>query len=407
MDVIGRSARTALLLVPLVLSAAACGEDEPANAAAPSSTAASTTTAVSTTSSAPRPVDTAALSGFLEAQLADSGADGGLVALSTGGGPPVIVAAGVTDQASASDVPVDGALPVASITKSYVAAVLLSLQNDGLIDLDDPLGDYVDWPGGDTIALRQLLEHTSGVGPWANATDTTSRFRETVLADLTANYSLTDVVAMLVDIAPLGHPGRQASYSNLNYLLAGRVAEVVAGESFAQILNERIAAPLGLMATYYPVGEAPTLGPAPLPGTFEFDDGVFVSTQEFSNTAYLSLLGPSAAGISTVSDLLTWGDALFRRHRLGSVDLSPMLEIGPGGYGLGVAGVDRAAGTCIFEGCPNDAVFEVFALNGEVSGSSTRLWYDPATDVMAFLYLNRDGSELDAPMFALLDIAAA
>lgn len=418
-----RSVGVLLILVSVAVGAPSCVDDDservgsvvttpinvgtaPEAGATATTAAAPTTEQTPTTTLAPTPtVNVEALTRFLEDRLAESSAEGGLVAVSKGGADSTIVSAGVTDASRATPVPIDGALPVASITKSYVAAVLLSLQRDGLVELDDPLGDYVDWPDGEAITVRQLLDHTSGVGPWGNATDPTSRFLDTVLSDLTTNRTLSSVVESLRDVEPIGQPGFQTYYSNLNYLLAGRVAEVASGLPFARLLTERITTPLELASTYYPAGESPTSGPAPLPGRFEFEEGVVVSTTAYPNAGFLSLLGPSAAGISSADDLMRWGDALFRERRLGPVDLSPMLDVRPGGYGLGVAGVDRAAGSCVFEGCPAGAKFEVLALNGEVPGSSTRLWYDPSTDTLVLLYLNRDGSELDGPMLELLALA--
>jgi hypothetical protein len=82
-----------------------------------------------------------------------------------------------------------------------------------------------------------------------------------------------------------------------------------------------------------------------------------------------------------------------------------MLDIDPGGYGLGVAGV-TPSGTCIFEGCPAGATFERLALPGDTPGASTRIWYDPATDTVLLVYLNRNALSLDEPMAAFLDALA-
>lgn len=62
-------------------------------------------------------------------------------------------------------------------------------------------------------------------------------------------------------------------------------------------------------------------------------------------------MGPASGAVSTVDDLLGWSDAVFRRGRVGEVDLSALTDIGPGGDGLGVIGVGPD-GDCIFDGCP-------------------------------------------------------
>ena len=173
------------------------------------------------------------------------------------------------------------------------------------------------------------------------------------------------------------------------------------GRTFAQLLDDRIATPLGLSTTYYPVGEAATTGAAPLPGSYDYD-GVVLHTTDVPQTAYLSLMGPAVGAMSSVPDLFVWGRTVLRDRHLGPTDLASMSDIGLGGVGLGVIGVDPRFGDCVFDGCPADADFTVLAMNGELPGASTRLWYDTVNDVIVFVYLNRDDVSLDDPMLAVL-----
>ena len=105
---------------------------------------------------------------------------------------------------------------------------------------------------------------------------------------------------------------------------------------------------------------------------------------------------------STVDDLLAWSDAVFRAQQVGGVDLSSMVDIGPGGYGLGVIGVGPD-GDCVFDGCPPDAAFDRWALNGDFPGASTRVLFDPATDTTLVVYLNRNALDLDEALIGFLD----
>ena len=327
-------------------------------------------------------------------------AAGGLIAVAFGDDDPVVVTAGVTDPRSATPVPPDAVLPVASITKSFVAAVLLDLEHEGVVDLDVPIATFLDWPHGESITIRQLLDHTSGLQGWGDAAGD-AQFEAALVADLGANHSLADAVELARTVPPSGPPDGTTRYSNLGYLLAGRIAELVSGRTFAQLLDERIVTPLGLGATYYPVGEAPTTGAAPLPGSYDHD-GVVLHTTDVPQTAYLSLMGPAAGAMSSVPDLVVWARTVLHDRRLGRTDLASMSDIGAGGVGLGVIGVDLRFGDCVFDGCPADADFTVLAMNGELPGASTRLWYDTGHDVTVFVYLNRDDVSLDAPMLAVL-----
>ena len=296
---------------------------------------------------------------------------------------------------------IDRPFPIASVTKSLTAALVVDLAREGSVELDAPISRWLDWPDGDRITLRQLLTHTSGIGAWApSSADGT--FDQALFADLGANHALADVVELARNVPTVGPPGVQTFYSNLNYILAGRIVELAGRAPFAQLLAERLTGPLGLTATTYPAGLEPTVGADPLPGTFEYPEGVIVRTTDFPQAAFISLMGPAAAAMSTVHDLLAWSDSLFRAQQMGDVSLSPLLEIEPGGSGLGVLGIDHETGSCVFSQCPDDVDFEYLGLNGEAPGSAVRLWYDPATDTTLLIYLNRDGTSLDHSLTQLM-----
>jgi hypothetical protein len=87
---------------------------------------------------------------------------------------------------------------------------------------------------------------------------------------------------------------------------------------------------------------------------------------------------------------------------MGALDVSVMRFLTPGGYGLGVLGVDADTGSCVFSGCAAGADFEIYGLNGEIPGAATRVWYEPTTDTLLVVYLNRNGASLDEPLLAFL-----
>jgi hypothetical protein len=102
-----------------------------------------------------------------------------------------------------------------------------------------------------------------------------------------------------------------------------------------------------------------------------------------------------------MEDYLAWGDAVLRDQAIDGTSLREMSDIAPGGYGLGVVGVTDE-GACVFDGCPPGSEFTRTSLNGDFPGSSTRLLYDPATDTLLAVYLNRNELALDEPMLAFL-----
>ena len=87
---------------------------------------------------------------------------------------------GVANRATKAPVTGRTPFPIASVTKTFVAALAIKLADEGRLRLDDPLGRWLpDWPNADKISLRQLLNHTSGVanfeqridGPYQRAID--------------------------------------------------------------------------------------------------------------------------------------------------------------------------------------------------------------------------------------------
>lgn len=129
--------------------------------------------------------------------------------------------------------------PIASISKQFTAAALLLLEDEGKLSLDDTVGKHLPGiSGGDTITLRQLLNHTSGLRDYwpqdyafrAMATPTTPQG----IVDRWAKKPL--------DFAP----GTQWQYSNTGYVVAGMIAEKVAGEPLSAFLQRRVFAPLGM-----------------------------------------------------------------------------------------------------------------------------------------------------------------
>jgi D-alanyl-D-alanine carboxypeptidase len=398
---VARGRRTlGLALTGVLVVGAACGSGSDST-----SVSTSPATDVETVdATAPPPIgrpSTAALEAFAQQLLTDTGSTGGIVAVATGDGEPVVVAIGseATAEGGAGP-PLDAGSPlhVASVTKSYVAALALVLAADGVVDLDAPIGAWLDWPADDRITLRHLLTHTSGVGLFGDG-----EFPSPFLALVAGGEPVTldQVLAAARGVPSLGAPGSGTRYGNLNYILAGAVLEAAAGRPLSSLLDEHLFAPLGLDGTSYPPDEPD--GGVPPVGLYEVEPGVApVATSAIPVEAWQTAMGPSAGAVATVEDLLRWSDAVFRVGRVGGVDLAAMTDIGPGGYGLGVIGVGPD-GDCVFDGCPPDARFDRWALNGDFPGASTRVLHDPTTDTTLVVFLNRNALDLDDALRQFLD----
>ena len=143
----------------------------------------------------PEEVTSTALDSILGEFLSE--ADGGIVATAVRGGSEQAVSVGVAN-AEGDSLGSDTPLYVGSISKPFVATMVLQLVDEGTIDLDEPLGTYLPSAviGGD-IPVRLLLGHRSGLP------DPVARIESEVLSDLTRPFTPEEMLASVADILPV------------------------------------------------------------------------------------------------------------------------------------------------------------------------------------------------------------
>ena len=148
----------------------------------------------------------------------------------------------------------DTVFRIASMTKSFTAATVLLLRDEGLLGLDEPVATSVPalagWrpPTADSpaVTIRHLLTMAAGLAtddPWGD--------RQQGLP--------LDEFADLLAAGPsfAWPPGTRWDYSNLGYGILGRVITAVAGAEYREVVRERLLRPLGMTATAYLEEEVP------------------------------------------------------------------------------------------------------------------------------------------------------
>jgi len=258
---------------------------------------------------------------------------------------------------------------IGSVSKLYTAAVILRLAEQGRLSLDDPVSRYVPGvPNGDRITVRQLLNHTSGL---ANYTESLAFNLPTVA--LRRVWRTDEVLDVIRRQPPRAEPGAEHYYSNSNYVLLGRVAEMAAGRPFADVLDEEVFRPLGLTDTFLAAGEERS------PGTVRGYDvtllgtgrlGIKLDTEPFRAPLETSAFAAGAV-TATAADVARFTYGLFSDGLLGEGSLQAMLTFvdapdedvpAQTGYGLGVrrlvVGGDEMVGhTGTFPGYSNVALY--------------------------------------------------
>lgn len=265
----------------------------------------------------------------------------------------------------------DSVFRIASVTKQFAAAGLLTLVEAGKVDLDAPLSDILpDFPGGGGVTIRQLLNHTAGVRDYTG----TPGYGELLQQDLTT--------AQLIDLfetaPPDFEPGASWAYSNSNYVLIGAVIEAVTGLPWHEYLDQALFEPLGMTDTGYALD--PKLSARTVTG-YSHDGRTVVPMHPMSMTQ------PHAAGalVSTVDDLFRWNRALHEGRVLKSETWAQMitpaarsLEVGTG-YGFGLY---------------NETVRHAPVLRhgGAIFGYSSSLAYAPGPDITVVVLENDDAT---------------
>ncbi|MFE2187467.1 serine hydrolase domain-containing protein [Streptomyces sp. NPDC059455] len=228
---------------------------------------------------------------------------------------------------------VDGSAPdtdtqyrIGSLTKTFVAVLVMRLRDEGLLDLGDPLAKHLDVPEAEGATVAQLLSHTSGLaaearGPWWERTP----------------GALRPETADIFGERPLTHPaGRRHHYSNPGFALLGALVERLRGAPWGEVLAREVLEPLGMGRT--------SLEPrAPHAGGWAVHPWADVLLPEPAEDT--GRMGPAGQLWSTAGDLARFAAFLLDGDErvLGAESLAEMRvpAVAPeegdwdGGYGLG------------------------------------------------------------------------
>jgi CubicO group peptidase (beta-lactamase class C family) len=212
---------------------------------------------------------------------------------------------------------------IGSVTKQFTGAAFALLAEDGKLAFDDPLAKYLpDFPRAADVTLRQMLNHTSGIG---NYTDRVNP--QDFLRGMRMDYSSPELFkAMIEHTSPafVFEPGTGWAYSNTAYVLLGLVIEKITGEAYGPFLKRRLFDPAELKRTA--VDSVADVVPDRASGY----TGRPGSATEFDNAAYISMTYPGAAGAmrSTTEDLCRWHLALFGGKIVKPASLAEMIKPG-------------------------------------------------------------------------------
>lgn len=231
------------LIIGVLLTACGPSALTPApTAAVPTAAPAAPTAAVPTAAAAAPAIDTAALDAFLLRMMEEYQVPGAAIALVLPDGRSYTQGYGVRDTSTGAPVTPDTQFTIASVTKSFTALGVMLLVEEGRVDLDERVTAYLpdfrlsDPAATERVTVRHLLTHTSGMERNNAATGDPTITRD-------------EVVALAAETPLVAAPGAQYVYSNIHTVAAGRIIEVVSGQSWEAFTRERILEPLGMEQT--------------------------------------------------------------------------------------------------------------------------------------------------------------
>lgn len=247
--------------------------------------------------------------------------------LVTSDGRNLTATSGVADLTTRRQVSPNGYFRIASVTKAFVATVILRLAGDGRLSLDDTVERWL--PGvvsgngndGRAITIRQLLQHTSGIHD--DYPDYTSA--EDFYQHRYDTYTPEQTVARAMRHRPDFQPGTDWRYSNTGYVLLGMVIRRVTGHPWYEEVRDRIVRPLGLDHTFWP-GTSPKL-PRPHAETYQrFQPGepLVDATEQIGQGT-----NGEAGLVSTTADLNRFFRALLGGRLLPPARLAQMKQTVP------------------------------------------------------------------------------
>jgi len=274
-------------------------------------------------------------------EIVAAGAPGASVLVRTSHGT-IRLSSGAGNLAPLTPMRVDDRSRISGVTKSFTATVVLQLVRERRLGLDDRLGRWL--PGlitnGDTITVRQLLNHTSGIFDYAQDPSVLTPY---VQGDLTHVLDPAEAVRVAAGHGPLFAPGKGFAYSNTNYVLLALIVEKVTGRPIGAELTDRIFRPLGLRHTSYP--RSSDIAGAHSHGYLQIDPGTRFDVTPWSPTFY----GAAGGIVSNPDDVARFYRALLTGSLLDRAGLRAMKTIDPvatggvpdagilgGGWGLGL-----------------------------------------------------------------------
>lgn len=291
----------------------------------------------------------------------------------------------------------DTVYPIGSVSKPITAVLTALLWQDGLLDIDADVRDYVtSFPQKEySITLRQLLSHQAGIRHYKFG------WKPPVFSESSLNQEFANTeegLTLFADDALLFEPDTDFNYSTFGYTLIAAAIERVTGQSYIGALQERVLDPLGMVRTFVDrVHQIPATRATDYVGTFSRKA---VAPAPATNSSYKWAGGGL---VSTPTDLVRLGNAVLSTVLLRDTTHTAMFtartlpsgELNPRHYGLGwqIGGLvvtDEETG--------EDKIITLINHGGTRAGSTAILMIVPDHNIVVAMTANTVGRGGSGPL---------
>lgn len=271
---------------------------------------------------------------------------------------------------------------VASITKFFTSILIMQLVEEGKVDLNKPIHHYLkDYRGDKTITILQLLNHTSGMKNMDTITSAESAIQNG-LPPYQHPFSAKQLLERFASDTLATSPGGEFSYNNADYIILGNIIEQVTGQSYEQVLNDKILTPLqmnnsGLLSQSKLIDN--------LASTYFIRDDINKLVPDLP--VYWENWYAAGAMYSTTKDLLKFCNAVFTNKLLRKSSLDLMFVSGKGEYGFGV--------WVYLDYTINKKDYTIVKRPGQIMGAQSMIFYILETGATIIILSNTGTTDLD------------
>lgn len=193
---------------------------------------------------------------------------------------------------------------IGSMTKQFTAVSILILEDQGKLNVNDPISKYIKgYPSGDKITIHHLLTHTSGIKDFTKMKSLSTIAQKEMKPEMMVDFFKNEAVDFI--------PGEKFDYNNSGYVVLGYIIELVSGDSYENFIKKNIFDKAGMSHSYYATDRQ--IIPQRAYGYHKKEHG-------YVNKTIINFSVPFSSGalMSTVDDMMKWQNALHQNVLLSS-----------------------------------------------------------------------------------------